>query len=89
MLPDRVKNRAHAVALRLLTAASCAICLSANAAAMQDAVNQVPTPVEQALIEHQCGATRATSPAETDDYQTCLTSQLLAIRTDLADLSKD
>ena len=62
MLPDRVKNRAHAIALRLLTAASCAICLSANAAAMQDAVNQVPTPVEQALIEHQCGATRATRP---------------------------
>jgi hypothetical protein len=48
-----------------------------------------PTAVEQALIEHRCGATRATSAPDTDAYDKCLNGQLESIRSDFGrDLSR-
>jgi len=56
--------------------------------AQDPAAIEAPTPVEQALIEQRCSATRATS-AETDAYHGCLTNELLGIRTDFGrDLTK-
>jgi hypothetical protein len=60
--------------------------LSASA---QDAPIEAPTPVEQAIIEQRCSATRATASPDTDAYHTCITTELVSIRTDFGrDLGK-
>ena len=47
------------------------------------------TVIEQALIEHVCGATQSTGARGTDDYDACLRAQLLSLRTDFGrDLSR-
>lgn len=48
-----------------------------------------PTPVEQALIEHVCSASRAPGGTEGDVRQSCLDNALLALRRDFGrDLSR-
>jgi hypothetical protein len=48
-----------------------------------------PTPIEQALIEHGCSATRSNSAADAAAFHTCLTERLLVLRTDFGrDLSR-
>jgi len=48
-----------------------------------------PTPLEQALIEHVCSATRAPGVVESGAYRDCLNRKLLSIRTDFGrDLSR-
>ena len=40
------------------------------------------TVLEQALIEYVCGATRSAGAPGTDEYQACLSAQLLSLRAD-------
>jgi len=48
-----------------------------------------PTPLEQALIEHVCNASRVAGAVESGAYQTCLSLTLNSIRADFGrDLSK-
>jgi len=55
--------------------------------AAQDA--SAPTPLEQALIEHVCNASRVTGAVESGAYQNCLSLKLASIRADFGrDLSK-
>jgi flagellar biosynthesis GTPase FlhF len=55
--------------------------------AAQDA--SAPTPLEQALIEHVCNASRVAGAVESGAYQTCLSLKLTSIRNDFGrDLSK-
>ncbi len=87
----RVKNRAGPRFLAPWLATAVAACLTVRLSAiMQDvAAIEAPTPVEQALIEQRCSATRATSAADTGAYHNCLTTELLGIRTDFGrDLGK-
>jgi hypothetical protein len=47
------------------------------------------TELEQALIEHVCGSTRLAGAPGTDEYQACLSAQLLTLRADFGrDLSR-
>jgi flagellar biosynthesis GTPase FlhF len=49
----------------------------------------VPTAIEQALMDHVCRATNAVAGAEADVYQACLAAQLTILRADFGrDLSK-
>ena len=48
-----------------------------------------PTPLEQALIEHVCNASRVAGAVESGAYQNCLSLKLASIRADFGrDLSK-
>jgi DnaJ-domain-containing protein 1 len=48
-----------------------------------------PTPLEQALIEHVCNASRVAGAVESGAYQSCLSLKLASIRADFGpDLSK-
>jgi hypothetical protein len=48
-----------------------------------------PTPLEQALIEHVCNASRVVGAVESGAYQTCLHLKLASLRADFGrDLSK-
>jgi hypothetical protein len=87
----RGKNHAGASAVVSRFVVALGVCLGAfrSAAAQDAAAVEAPTPVEQALIEHRCSATRATSAADTDGYHTCVTTELLGIRSDFGrDLTK-
>jgi hypothetical protein len=42
----------------------------------------VPTAIEEALIEHACGALRPAGTLENDIYLACRNRQLLSLRTD-------
>jgi len=87
----RVKNRARVVrAVAWLATGIAASLIGVRTAGAQDPpAIEAPTPVEQALIEQRCSATRATSAAETDAYHTCLMNELVSIRTDFGrDLGK-
>jgi hypothetical protein len=91
VLQARVKNRAgvSAVISRFVIAFSLCLTAVASDGAQEPAAVEAATPVEQALIEQRCTATRATSAADTDAYHTCLTTELLSIRTDFGrDLTK-
>jgi hypothetical protein len=61
-----------------------------RAAGTQDpAAIEAPTPVEQAIIEQRCSATRATSAVDSDAYHNCLMTELGGIRADFGrDLTK-
>jgi hypothetical protein len=80
----RVKNRARAVlaAAWLATGVAASLIGVVSVRAQDAGMIEAPTPVEQALIEQRCSATRATSAAETDAYHTCLMNELLGIRAD-------
>jgi hypothetical protein len=55
----------------------------------QAAEQSAPTPVEQALMEHWCSATRATSAGDAGAYPICLSAQLQLLRSDFGrDLSR-
>jgi hypothetical protein len=68
--------------------------VTAVAAATQDPSSQAaeqgaPSPVEQALMEHWCSATRATSAGDAGAYPICLSAQLQSLRSDFGrDLSR-
>lgn len=54
----------------------------------QTPASEVPSAIEQALIERACRATD-TSPAESDAHRQCISAQLLSLRTDFGrDLSR-
>lgn len=86
-----MKSRASASAVipRLLIVLS--VCLTGvrSTSAQETPAIDAPTPVEQAIIEQRCNATRATSAADIDPYHTCITTELLSIRSDFGrDLTK-
>jgi hypothetical protein len=86
----RVKNCAGAIRATA-GLAGVVVCLVGRplTAAQETAPIEAPTPVEQALIEQQCNATRASSVGDSDAYHTCLSTQLQAIRQDFGrDLSR-
>lgn len=86
-----MKNRAGAAATASRFAIVLGVCLTTarSGGAQELAPVEAATPVEQALIEQRCSATRATSAAETDAYHTCLATELLGIRADFGrDLTK-
>jgi len=87
-----VKNRADASLLPpVLAGIVVALLVSIpRAAGLQDpAAVEAPTPVEQALIEQRCSATRATSALDSNAYHTCLMTELAGIRADFGrDLTK-
>jgi hypothetical protein len=89
----KICETARALTAALLVSAASSRLAADGPAAYQDQDTaegrSAPTPVEQALIEHQCSATRATSPADTGAYDACLSTQLLSIRADFGrDLSR-
>ena len=96
------REGARRVRLTLAAATLGATCATALAAApvtaagaitqepsSQAAEQSAPTPVEQALMEHWCSATRATSAGDAGAYPICLSAQLQSLRSDFGrDLSR-